>query len=156
MFCPSWNGSGLSFFGEGVGTSVILTGSELPSNQLASFATDAFDLCLCILAPSTSNSAASLALTRSGEAFLLRIEGRNVESRVGEGDEVCANKGGSSTVVLDRWCPRPDVGGGSAIVGWSLSLKGVGGSGWSESMLPEEVGCRVSGRAAAGASCFRR
>ena len=85
---------------------MILTGSEDPSNQLANLATDAVDLCLCIvgLVPSTSNSAASRIDILSGEVFLLcdRREGRNVESRVGEDEGDRAKSGGRSTVVLDR------------------------------------------------------
>ena len=85
----------------------MLTGSEEPSNQLASFATDADDVCLDIdgLALSTSNSAASLTDTRSGDAVLLAVrrEGRKVENLVGEDDGVRANSGGGSTVVLERW-----------------------------------------------------
>ncbi len=101
----SWKGSAISLRGEG--TIEMLTGSEAPSNQLASFATDAEDLCLCMEgpAPSTSNSAASLTETLSGDADQLaeRNEGRKVENLVGNDDWVRTKSGGWSTVVLERW-----------------------------------------------------
>jgi hypothetical protein len=107
----------------------MLTGSDAPSNQLANLATDALDLCFCMvgLVPSTSNSAASRIDTLSGELFLLgdRSDGRNVESRVGEDDGVRAKSGGRSTVVLERRWLLPLVGGGSLIAGPSFSSKGA-------------------------------
>ena len=91
----SGSAMGLSFSREGEGTSVILTGSEEPLNQLANFST--FPEVLAGSATSsggvrsTSNSAASLAVTLSGEierSLVCRRKGRKLEDLVGEDDGV--------------------------------------------------------------------
>lgn len=116
---------GSSFSREGEGTSVILTGSEQPLNQLESFST--FPEVFPGSATSsggvrpTSNSAASLAVTLSGDmdrSLPCRRNGRKVEDLVGEEDGVREKRGGRSMVVLERWCEtRCEIGGGSVMQG---------------------------------------
>lgn len=105
----SGSAMGSSFSREGDGMSVMLTGSEQPLNQLASFST--FPEVLAGSATSsggvrpTSNSAASFAVTLSGEmdrSLLFRRNGRNVEDLVGEDEVARVKRGGRSTAVLER------------------------------------------------------
>jgi hypothetical protein len=105
----SGSAMGFNFSREGEGTSVMLTGSEQPLNQLASLST--FPEFLVGSAVSsggvrpTSNSAASFAVTLSGEidrSLLCLRKGRKVEDLVGEDDGVRVKRGGRSTLVLER------------------------------------------------------
>ena len=87
----------------------MLTGSEQPLNQLASFSTfpDVFPGSATSsggVRP-TSNSAASLAVTLSGEmerSLPGRRKGRKVDDLVGEDDGVRVKRGGRSTAVRER------------------------------------------------------
>lgn len=101
----SKKGSFFSFTGDGI--SVMLTGSETPLNQLASFPDLMSDLgCRdSWLLDGCSNSAASSGDTSSGEIDWSRVSlrnGRNVDDREGEFDRLKGVSEARSLVVLDR------------------------------------------------------
>lgn len=88
MFSVSTSGSVFSFLGDG--TSVMLTGSELPSNQLASLSTAPVGLLFVTDGSAeTADSAVSATETLSGDnerVLCGRKKGRKAEARVGDDD----------------------------------------------------------------------
>lgn len=94
-------------------TRPILTGSEEPSNQLATILPPLDLFCDCSTS-STENSAASAREGREGDGDLEELrKGRKVDERVGECEEFLESRGGISIVVRDRAWPREDAGGGN-------------------------------------------
>jgi hypothetical protein len=107
MAPASYRGSRFSLLGDG--TKDMLTGSEEPSNQLASLSTavavlffgaDGSGGGVCPI----SNWDASATETLSGDTDLVlagRRKGRKVEALVGEEECVLVNNGGKSVECLD-------------------------------------------------------
>lgn len=82
----------------------MFTGAEEPSNQLARPSTFFPVLCFlcCVSVSSIANSAASEGDALFGDGDLEEpMNGRNVEERVGECDEVRGSSGGISIAVRD-------------------------------------------------------
>lgn len=118
----SSTGFNFSFRGDGDGISVIFTGSDEPSNQLASLSTVVlvvanFLFTVVVGSPGSTFTLIWDAATLPGEmdwevVLCGRRKGRNVEDPVGEEDWVRLNKSGRSAAVRDRWGPLVGAGDG--------------------------------------------
>lgn len=102
----------------------MLTGSELPSNQLVKLPT----LLFALLWPGLASSSAVTAVDSSGEVLFGEADreelrnGRYVLDLDGDCESRLGRRGGISIVVRDLLCPRAVVGGGNLGIVLSSSV----------------------------------